>query len=97
KALLPIEVLRFGLASTRAALEKLGLAGEIRRAGDQDYSTDNGNPVIDAAMPAGFDHAELAVRLDALPAVVGHGLFLDEADEVLIEDANGAVARRSRK
>lgn len=87
KASLPIEVLPFGIAATRAALESVGLAGPIRRAAnDLDYRTDNGNPVIDAPLAADTDLESLRAALDAIPGVVGHGLFLTEADEVIIEE-----------
>jgi len=95
---LPIEVLRFGLASTRRALRGLGLDGPLRLTdGGAVYETDNGNPVIDAPIPAGADPEVLARALDALSAVVGHGLFLDEADVVLSEDEDGRVTRQERK
>lgn len=97
EAPLPIEVLRFGLASTRQALRKLGLEGPLRpRTGGGDYETDNGNPIIDAPLPASLDPAQLATTLDALPGVIGHGLFLNEADLVLVEDEHGTVTRRVR-
>jgi ribose 5-phosphate isomerase A len=60
------------------------------------YKTDNGNPVIDAPLPAGLDVVWLGASLDSLAGVVGHGLFLTEANDVLIEDAEGKVSRRSR-
>jgi ribose 5-phosphate isomerase A len=85
----PIEVLAFGLAATLRALRDLGLSPS-RRAGD----TDDGNPIVDA--PLVGDPAAVAAALDATPGVVGHGLFLDEADAVLVEDAGGAVSRRVR-
>jgi ribose 5-phosphate isomerase A len=97
---LPIEVLRFGLAATRRALATWGLEGPLRawetKAEVREYQTDNGNPVIDAVLPLGLDLSLLAARLDAIPGVVGHGLFLTEADIVLIEDEVGAVSRRVR-
>jgi ribose 5-phosphate isomerase A len=88
---LPIEVMRFGLTATRHALRALGLDGPLRGAG---YATDDGNPVIDAVLPAGLDLAPLAAALDETPGVVGHGLFLTEADLVLVEDEEGTVSRR---
>ena len=98
KAPLPIEVLRFGLASTRRALGALGLRGGLRlRENGSVYETDNGNPVIDAPLPAGADPERLARSLDAMAAVVGHGLFLDEADVVLSEDGTGKVTEQRRK
>jgi ribose 5-phosphate isomerase A len=97
KAPLPVEVMRFGLASTRRALRELGLDGPLRqKEGGGDYQTDNGNPVIDARIPGGVDPSHLAVALDAIPGVIGHGLFLEEADVVLVEDEQGRVSREVR-
>jgi ribose 5-phosphate isomerase A len=90
---LPIELLRFGLAATRRALRECGLDGLLRA----DYATDNGNPVVDAPLSAAADLAALAAAIDAIPGVVGHGLFLDEADLVLVEAADGTIARRVRQ
>ncbi|HTE53878.1 MAG TPA: ribose-5-phosphate isomerase RpiA [Kofleriaceae bacterium] len=98
---LPIELLRFGLAAERRALVELGLESTLRRVGGErgagtPFETDGGNPVVDAELPDGVDLAALAAALDATPGVVGHGLFLDEADLVLVEDADGRVSRRVR-
>jgi ribose 5-phosphate isomerase A len=35
------------------------------------------------------DIEDLARELDSIPGVIDHGLFLDEADEVLVETADG--------
>jgi ribose 5-phosphate isomerase A len=97
KAPLPVEVMRFGLASTRRALRELGLDGPLRqKEGGGDYQTDNGNPVIDATIPSALDPSHLAGALDAIPGVIGHGLFLTEADLVLVEDERGRVSREVR-
>lgn len=90
---LPIEVLRFGLATTLRTLRERGLE-PIERAS---FVTDDGNPVVDATLPAGTDVDPLAAALDALPGVIGHGLFLWEADAVLIEAASGELTRRTRR
>ena len=97
KAPLPIEVLQFGLASTRRALAALGLKGVLRLAENGSvYQTDNGNPILDAPIPAGSTPERLAAALDALSGVVGHGLFLDEADVVLSENEQGRVTSQAR-
>jgi ribose 5-phosphate isomerase A len=93
RAPLPVEVLPFGLAATRRALRALGLDGPVRA----EYRTDDGNPVIDAALPAGLALTPLAAALDRTPGVVGHGLFLSEADVVLVEDVAGRVSRAVRQ
>jgi ribose 5-phosphate isomerase A len=87
---LPIELFGFGLAATRLALRTLGLDGPLRAA-----TTDDGNPIVDVTLPD-RDPGALAAALDRIPGVVGHGLFLDEADLVLVEDERGQVSRRVR-
>lgn len=97
KAPLPVEVMRFGLASIARALRKLGLEAPLRQKdGGGDYETDNGNPVIDAPLPMTLELAQLVTALDAIPGVVGHGLFLNEADVLLVEDEHGRVSRQVR-
>jgi ribose 5-phosphate isomerase A len=97
KAPLPIEALASDLAAVRQALRAIGLEGPVRPNADgTPYKTDNGNPVIDAPLPAGLDVEQLGASLDRLAGVVGHGLFLAEADAVLIEDEAGRVSRRTR-
>ena len=94
---LPIEVMEFGLASLRRQLRALGLDGPLRRAaGGALYETDNGNRIIDAPLSADADLAALATSLDGLPGVIGHGLFMTEADILLIEDETGSLSQRSR-
>jgi ribose 5-phosphate isomerase A len=97
KAPLPIEAKASELASVRQGLRTIGLEGPVRlKADGTPYQTDNGNPVIDAPLPAGLDIVQLGASLDRLAEVVGHGLFLTEANAVLIEDADGKVSRRTR-
>jgi ribose 5-phosphate isomerase A len=97
KAPLPIEVMEFGFASVRAALEREGLKGPRRTREDGSvYRTDNGCAVIDAPLAPGADAGRIDALLGATPGVVGHGLFLIEADVVLIEDQAGAVRRLAR-
>jgi ribose 5-phosphate isomerase A len=97
KAPLPVEVKASELTSVRQSLRTIGLEGPIRlKADGTPYQTDNGNPVVDAPLPAGLDIVQLGASLDRLADVVGHGLFLTEANDVLIEDAQGKVSRRTR-
>ncbi len=93
---LPIEVLACGLASIEDRLSRLGLRGRARQddAGEL-FLTDLGNPVIDAPVPDDIDVTDLGALLDSIPGVVGHGLFLSEADAVFVEDETGAVRELS--
>ncbi|QOI99413.1 MAG: ribose-5-phosphate isomerase RpiA [Phycisphaeraceae bacterium] len=89
---LPIAVLAYGLASVRHRLANIGLNGVVRRTLDgQLFLTDNGSLIIDATLEDGHDIESLAQELNAIPGVIDHGLFLEEADEVLVETAEGVT------
>lgn len=94
---LPIEVMRFGLASVTRRLAEIGLSGPIRQRDGGDYVTDNGNLVIDAALPGTRAPEDFGRLLDAIEGVIDHGLFLTEAHEVLVEDSTGAVRSMTRR
>lgn len=92
--LLPCEVLSFGSAATLAAIERVcGTTPRLRPdAGGVAYHTDNGNLVADVPMPDGVPEPEaLAELLDAIPGVLGHGLFLGMADLVIVARADGGI------
>ena len=93
EALLAVVIIPFGIASTRARLRNLGLTGVVRRTLEGDVVvTDGGGVVLDMHI-TGRNVEQLALDLDHVPGVVDHGLFLTEADEVLIESESGAVRR----
>jgi ribose 5-phosphate isomerase A len=97
---LPIEVVPFGLGSTRLRLERdcarLGLAGAItlRRSGEYPYVTDGGHYILDGAFGAIPDPDRLAAHLAAAPGVVEHGLFLRLASLAVIAGPSGVETLR---
>src|SRR3954469_6801187 len=82
---LPVEILPFAQAWTLARLAALGLPPVVRAG----FVTDNGNLIADCALGPADDLAALAARLKALPGVVEHGLFLDEATSAYVGRADG--------
>lgn len=92
---LPIEVNPFGLAVTRATLEKaaasLGLSGEIAlRGGETEpFVTDGGHFILDASFGHIADAQALSAKLLEIPGVVEHGLFLGYANLVLLAGSDG--------
>ncbi len=97
KTSLAVAVMAFGLASTRAAIRRLGLNGVCRREMNGDlFVTDNGNLILDVSLRGDETLTELSAALNDIPGVVDHGLFLSEADEILIESERGAVERLLR-
>jgi ribose 5-phosphate isomerase A len=96
KALLAVTIIPFGLASIRSRLRDMGLSGVARRNLDGElYISEGGGIVMDIRLPE-RDLDELAMELDHVAGVVDHGLFLYEADEVLIECKHGLVKRMQR-
>jgi len=82
---LPVEILPFAQRWTLAALAALGLPPRVRAG----FVTDNGNLVADCALGPVADLAALAAAVKALPGVVDHGLFLDEATLAYVGRADG--------
>ena len=94
---LPIEVVAFGLASTRlhiaAQAEDAGCLGEIRLrlgADGRPFKTDSGNYILDCAFGRISEPELLADALQIIPGVVEHGLFLGIADEAILVGPKGA-------
>jgi ribose 5-phosphate isomerase A len=84
----PLEVLRFGLQATLEAVAPAAVRPGAPPSPDGNLIADHHGPIDDPAA--------LAVRLDAVPGVVGHGLFAPElVHEVLIGRPEG-VERRVR-
>ena len=95
---LPIEVVPFGLAVTRRAIEGAirgaGCEGEIRlrsaRNGEP-FVTDGGHYILDGQLGAIDRPEELAAALAAVPGVVEHGLFLGLATGAVLATETGLV------
>ena len=88
---LPIEVVPFGLAATRRAVEAAaaaaGCPGPALLRRDKDghaFVTDGGHWILDAALERIADPKALAERLSAIPGVVEHGLFIGLAQAVVL-------------
>ena len=92
-AKLPVEVLPFARAFVLDRLHALFDAVQERGGGA--YRTDNGNLVADCTGWRGADPVILASRLQAIPGVVGHGLFLSEVAAAYIA-ADGVVTTLER-
>jgi len=94
KAPVPVEVLPFGWRVAADALKRLGAQVEPRRRGADLVRTDNGNHILDARFGAIRAPGELASRIEGIPGVVGHGLFLRMAHVVLVGTDKGVRTLR---
>ncbi len=103
---LPIEVIPFGLAATRRAIEKAcdqnGVSGRIEVRKGQDghaFVTDGGHWIMDAHLGRIPDSTGLALSLAVIPGVVEHGLFVGLASTAVLAGPSGIriIERPSRR
>ena len=93
---IPVEIVRFGLASTKRIIEELasdiGCEGcvTLRLAKDgQPFATDSGNVILDCAFGPLHDPEALDDVLRQIPGVVENGLFLGICDTAIIGGPDG--------
>jgi ribose 5-phosphate isomerase A len=88
---LPVEVVRFAWPTTRRRLLDLVPSATLRRTPEGlPFVTDEGHHLLDCAFPDG-DLPALATTVKSTLGVVEHGLFPDQADEVLLGNPDGTV------
>ena len=100
---LPVEVLGFGLASSRDHIARLladhGLAGRDitqRMQGDAPFVTDEGNFILDLHLAQIPDAPALAIALNQVPGVVENGLFINICDRVILGASDGRIEEHVR-
>jgi ribose 5-phosphate isomerase A len=90
----PVELLVFGWHHTMTLLDQTGAVFALRLdAAGEPLRSDNGNLIADGEFGPIDDPEGLGARLDSIPGVVGHGLFLGMADLVIVAAADGALRR----
>lgn len=88
----PVEVLPMAEAAVARALVGLGAQPVLRMGQRKDgpVVTDQGFWILDAHLDGGIDDpAALGQAIDAIPGVLGHGLFVGMASEALVGRADG--------
>ncbi|NIZ15768.1 ribose-5-phosphate isomerase RpiA [Phaeobacter sp. HF9A] len=98
---LPIEVIPFGLSTSRALVEELlismdvmGRAVSLRMDGAAPYITDEGNHILDLHLTRIGNPRQLSLALNQIPGVVENGLFIDICDTVVVGYGDGRVEVR---
>lgn len=96
---LPVEVDPFGFTITaKKVYDALTAAGVVRPDvklrcrgdGNDPFVTDGGHYILDCACTALADPDQVAARLNAIPGVVEHGLFINLARAVIVGEDDGA-------
>jgi ribose 5-phosphate isomerase A len=89
---LPVEVVPFALPAVLRELAAMGARCVVRASkSGASVLTDNGNFVVDADFFPIEDPAGLAARLDAIPGIAEHGLFVGMAERLVMGLPDGSV------
>lgn len=95
---LPVEIVRFGAETTRAAVEAVLTSEQVggrttswRMDGDERFVADEGHYILDLHLKEIGDAPGLAARLLALPGVVETGLFIGMATAIVIGHEDGSA------
>ena len=92
---LPVEVIRFAQALIAERIAALGADVQLRRGIDgKPYVTDENNHILDCKFGTIPDADGLSRRLNEMPGVVEHGLFIGMASVVLLAKGNEVVELR---
>ena len=93
---LPVEVIPFAEALIKRKIEALGAEVKVRLSAKGDpFITDEGHHLLDCSFGQIPDAPALARRLETMPGVVEHGLFLGMANVVLL--AKGGQVQELRR
>src|SRR5262249_56884167 len=80
----PVGGVPFALPLARRLLAPLAGTPVLRHDGGRPFVTDNGNVILDCEVAPIDDPARLERELNAVPGVVGTGIFLGIAHTVLV-------------
>jgi ribose 5-phosphate isomerase A len=94
---LPVEIVPFALPLCRSWLADLGLRPVLYEADGKPFTSDNGNFILDCGTGPIEAPAELDARIQAIPGVVGTGLFLGMAELVLVGDDKFELVEERRR
>lgn len=95
---LPVEVLKFGSASSQKQIEELLIAQnykdftvQMRMEKNKPFITDEGNYIFDLNLGEIQNARKLCVDLNIIPGVVENGLFIDVCKAVVIGYSDGTA------
>jgi ribose 5-phosphate isomerase A len=89
---LPVEVVPFARSAVAREIRALGCAVALRTARDGGpFVTDNGNNILDCSFGRIGDPELVAARLDEIPGIAEHGLFLGMTAMLVIGEPGGGT------
>ncbi len=95
---LPVEVIPFAQALIAKEIASLGASVKLRRSGDGNpFVTDEGHHILDCSFGQIADPPALARKLEVMPGIVEHGLFIGMASVALIARGSQIVELHREK
>jgi ribose 5-phosphate isomerase A len=94
---LPVEVIAFAQALVKRKIEALGASVALRQVNGSAFVTDEGHHILDCSFGRIPDPAALAGKLNAIPGIVEHGLFINLASVALIATPDSVIELRRNK
>ena len=89
---LPVEVIPFARGAVAREIQALGCVPTLRvRRDGAPFVTDNGNHILDCRFGRIDDPERIAARLDGIPGVAEHGLFLGMAELLIVGQRGGGT------
>ncbi|MFQ5710359.1 MAG: ribose 5-phosphate isomerase A [Candidatus Geothermarchaeales archaeon] len=98
KALIPLETTPHACALVGSRLKSKGFDYTLRT-NERGYPiiTENGNTILDVRMPSDYSPEDFFLEFRIFPGVLDVGIFLDEADEILVGRADGTTEKMLRE
>ena len=98
---LPVEVIGFGMGTTKMLLEEMlegldvmGNKAVLRMQDGAPFVTDEGNHILDLHLGRIGNARQLSLILNQVPGVVENGLFIDICDVIVTGHGDGTVETR---
>jgi ribose 5-phosphate isomerase A len=88
---LPVEIVPFASELIIKKLEALHCKPLTRRANEKEFITDNGNLIIECMFNEIVNPKGLSERLNSIPGVVEHGLFINMTDTIIVGKDDGTT------
>jgi len=98
KAAVPVEVIPFAQALVSKKISTLGAKVGVRQdSSGKAWVTDEGHLILDCHFGQISDPPALALKLEQIPGVVEHGLFIHMADVALVARESGVQELQSQR
>ncbi len=92
---LPVEIVRFGFATTIDRIKKTARCEvHLRLADGELFVTDEGHYIVDCELPDGIaSPRETDLKIVSIPGVVETGLFIDLCDELIVGSGDSVIRK----